>query len=161
MLLAALELDLRELRQSTHEVRDLIAELLANLVLRRKGVFDGVVEQPDRDRHGIQSHLRQQARHGQGVGEVRLAGESHLSLVDAGRIDVCLVQNRGIGVGKVLLDLIDDVVDPRQPNGPAQSKPKCWRWEATTRRRATRDAPTTCNRSATARSTSSLTMTYS
>ena len=49
-LLAALELDARQLRHALDEVRDLVAELGADVVERDVGVLDGVVEKRRRER---------------------------------------------------------------------------------------------------------------
>ena len=49
-LLARLELDARQLRDAVDELRDLVAELVANVVERRVGVLDDVVQQRGGDR---------------------------------------------------------------------------------------------------------------
>ena len=49
-LLAALELDSRQLRDAVDELRDLVAELGVDLVERDVGVLDDVVEERSRDR---------------------------------------------------------------------------------------------------------------
>ena len=74
------ELDLVQLGHAVDQVRDLLAELGAQLVQRVVGVLDGVVQQRGDQRGGVHAQLGQDRRHGQRVGDVRVAGLALLAL---------------------------------------------------------------------------------
>ena len=80
-LLAALELDPRQLRDAFDELRDLVAELAAHVVDVRLGVLDDVVQQRGRDRLLVEPELRADARHADGMLDERRAGAPLLALV--------------------------------------------------------------------------------
>ena len=78
---------------------------------RREGVLDRVVEQAGGDRHRVEPHLGEDARHLERVDQVGLAGEPLLALVDLGGEDVGALQQGEIALGVVLEDAIRDVVE--------------------------------------------------
>ena len=75
------------------------------------GVFDDVMEQ--RRGHGSRVHLHvgEYFGHFKGVGEVGKTRQTHLSLVNARRIDVGPIYQCEIGLGVVFKNTVDDVVD--------------------------------------------------
>ena len=72
-LVARLEGDAGELRHAVDDRRDLLAEALAHLLDRRRGVLDGVVQQRRAQRLGVQAHARADPRHADGVHDEVLA----------------------------------------------------------------------------------------
>jgi hypothetical protein len=72
-LLAALELDPRQLGDALDELRDLVAELVANLLDVRACVLDDVVEESGRDRLLVQPQLRADLRSAPGMLDELLA----------------------------------------------------------------------------------------
>ena len=77
------ELDLVELRDAVDEVRDLGPEVGRELVQRVGGVLDGVVQQRGDQRRRVHPQLAEDRRHGQRVGDVRVAALAHLPVVGA------------------------------------------------------------------------------
>ena len=73
-LVARLERDPGELRDAVDEGGDLLAELLAHLVERRRGVLDGVVQQRGAERLGVEPQARADLRDADGVHDEVLAG---------------------------------------------------------------------------------------
>jgi hypothetical protein len=113
VLLAALELDLAELREARDQRLDLLAELLLELLRGGERVLDRVVQQAHRDRHGVEPHVGQDLGDRQRMAQVGLARQAHLPLVHLGRVDVGPLQHAQVRVGEVGLDALDDFVDPR------------------------------------------------
>ena len=75
------------------------------------GVLNNVMEKPGGDAHRIEFHVSQNAGHFQRVGEIRLAGEAHLAIVDPGREDIGPVDDIHIRIRVVFGYLIEDVGD--------------------------------------------------
>ena len=71
----------RELRDAVDEPRDLLAELLGDLLAGDRRVFDDVVQQRGRDRLTVHLELGQDAGDGQRVLDVRLARGAPLTFV--------------------------------------------------------------------------------
>jgi hypothetical protein len=92
-------------------VRDVFAELLANLVRRRERVFDDVVQQPGGDADGIEFHVREDVGHFHGMDEVRLARMADLSLVLQGRKHVGLAEQFEVGVRAVAADFVQQILE--------------------------------------------------
>ena len=107
-LVARLERDPGELRDAVDEGGDLLAELLAHLLQRRRRVLDGVVQQRGAERLGVQPQAGADLRHADGMHDEVLAGLAALVGVvlageDERRLDpVALDRDRRL-VG-VLLD---------------------------------------------------------
>ena len=80
-LLAALELDPRQLRDALDELRDLVAELGAHLLDVRVGVLDDVVQQRGGDRLLVEPQLGADLRGAPRMVDEVLAGAALLSLV--------------------------------------------------------------------------------
>ena len=81
-LLLIAEGDLADLRQPVDEECDLFAELLFDLFERGQGIFDRIVEEPGHEGGRIQFHIRQDPADLHGMGQIGLAGEADLSLMD-------------------------------------------------------------------------------
>ena len=80
-LLAALELDPRQLRDALDELRDLVAELGADLLELGLGVLDDVVEQRRGDRLLVELELGADLRDAERVVDELLARAALLALV--------------------------------------------------------------------------------
>ena len=80
-LLAALELDPRQLRDALDELADLVAELGAHLLDRRVGVLDDVVEQRGGERRVVGVQLGEDPRDAERVDDEVLAAAALLALV--------------------------------------------------------------------------------
>ncbi len=72
-LVARLEGDAGQLRDAVDDRRDLLAEALAHLLDRRRGVLDRVVQQRRAQRLGVQAHARADPRHADRVHDEVLA----------------------------------------------------------------------------------------
>ena len=80
-LLAASQIDLRDLRYAVNDMSDRGAEFLLNLAVCNVGVFHCVVQQSGGDRRGIQLHFCQHQRYFEGMDQIRLAGSASLPIV--------------------------------------------------------------------------------
>jgi hypothetical protein len=79
--LLGVELQAVELGDAVDDGRDLVAELLDEPLGGDAGVLDGVVQQGGRDGRLVEPQVRDDARHGDGVGHVGFAGAAQLALV--------------------------------------------------------------------------------
>ena len=93
------QLDLVELRDPVDEVRDLLAEVGAQLLQRVAGVLDGVVQQRRDQRDGVHPQLGQDRGHGERVGDVRVARLALLALVLGVGDVVGALQQRQVRLG--------------------------------------------------------------
>ncbi len=82
--LAALELDLVELRDAVDELGNVGSEALRQLVLGRRGIFDDVVQNRRDDRIRVEMQIRQDGGGGHRMRDVGLAGEALLAFVGGG-----------------------------------------------------------------------------
>src|SRR6267143_1556076 len=73
------EVDLADLGDTFDDMRNLLAELLADVDDGDRSIFDRVVEQPSRYRNRIHLHLGEDQRDFQGMHEIGLAGGAALS----------------------------------------------------------------------------------
>ena len=71
----------RQLRDAVDQARDLVAELLGDLLAGDRGIFDDVVQQRGRDRLVVHLEIGENAGDGQRMLDVRLARGAPLSLV--------------------------------------------------------------------------------
>ena len=95
-----------DLGHAFDDVRDVFAELLADLVRRRERVFDDVVQQAGGDADRIEFHVREDVGHFHRVDEIRLARMADLSLVLQGRKHVGLAEQFEVGVRAVTADFV-------------------------------------------------------
>ncbi len=93
------DLDPVELADGVDDEGDLVAEGLPDRLGGQGGLLQRVVQQGRGQRRGVHPEIGEDARHGDRVGDVRVAGEAHLAGV------------RGVGDLEGLLDLVD--VGPR------------------------------------------------
>ncbi len=114
-LVARLERDPGELGDAVDEARDLLAELLADLVQARARVLDRVVQQRGAQRRGVEPHAGADLRHADRMGDEVLAGLAPLVGVVLAREherlqDLAAVDRLGDLVG-VLLDDREQVAE--------------------------------------------------
>ena len=97
-LLARVEVDARELGHPVDEQRYVVAELRGDLVERRLGVLDRVVQERGDDHGRLGAQLGADARHAQRVHDVRLAGLAHLIGVPLGGERDRALDRPGVGL---------------------------------------------------------------
>ena len=114
-LVAALEGDLGELGDAVDQLRDLVAEVVADLVEAGAGVLDRVVEECRAKCRRVEAEARADPRHAERVGDEVLAGLPLLARValageGEGALDLLAV-DRLRGVRGVLLDHREEVAE--------------------------------------------------
>ena len=110
-LFAALELHAGDLCHAVHQSRDLLTEHLFEFFRRGGGIFDGIVEQAGRHRGRVELEIGEDGGHFDGMVEIGLARETHLSLMHLGREDIGAPQKVHIGIGIVFLDALNYVFE--------------------------------------------------
>ena len=75
------EIDFADLGYTFDDVGNLFAELVADLFDGDSGIFDRVVQQPSRNRCGVELHLGQHTRHFEWMYEVRLSRGAGLAFM--------------------------------------------------------------------------------
>ena len=101
----------RNLRDAIDELRDVVAEMLLESLLRRESVFQNIMEKADRDRRLVETHLREDVRDVQRMDEVWLARAAHLTAMLARRKDVRSLKQLLVEVRLVALDFVEDVLE--------------------------------------------------
>ena len=117
LALAIAQLQVRQLRDAIHKLRDLIAELLRNLAVGRAGVFNRVVEKCRYDRCVIKLLLRKDRSDGNRMGEIRLTGMTRLPLVHVAPIGKGAADQRLVGVWVVGLNEAKQIIGVDRING--------------------------------------------
>ena len=105
------ERDRADLGHAFDDVRDVFAELLADLLRRREGVFDHVVQQAGGDADRVELHVGEDVGHLERMDEVGLARMADLSLVLQGRKHVGLAEQFEVGVRAVAPDLVEQILE--------------------------------------------------
>ena len=81
LLLPATELERIQLREAVHDARDLLSELLLELLDRDIGVLHGVVQERGDERRRVEPEIREDLRHRQRVGDEVITRDALLALV--------------------------------------------------------------------------------
>ena len=110
-VLAALELDARQLGDAVDELRDLVAELGAELLEVGLGVLDDVVQERCCDRLLVQAELGADLRDAERVVDEVLAGAALLAFVRARGEAERRGDQLAVDLGLVALDLGDQLLD--------------------------------------------------
>ena len=136
-VVAALEGDAGELRHAVDELRDLLAELVPDLVERRARVLDGVVQERRAERGRVEAHARADLCDADGVDDEVLSARPALVRVAVAREDVGPLDERAVdllgGLVGVLLDYGEQV---REQDALVVAQPSPGgRWARATRRR--------------------------
>src|SRR5581483_7999277 len=121
--LAALELDRIELGDAIDELGDVGAEARGKLVLRRRGVFDDVVQDCRDQRVGIEVQIGEECRRRYRVRDEGLTGEALLSFVGGGAELRCLLDPRYLVGRQVFTDGGQKLLESRSaPSAGEQSQ---------------------------------------
>ena len=110
-MLAALEVDARQLGDAVDQLGDLVAELAPQLVELDLGVLDDVVQERGRDRLLVQAELRADLGDTERVVDEGLARPPLLSFVRSLGEAECVRDQVPVEVGQVALDLGDQRFD--------------------------------------------------
>ena len=110
-LLAALELDSRQLRDAFDERRDVVAELGADFLDRRGRVLDDVVDEAGGEGGLVAPELRQDLRHSDRVEDEVLPAPALLAFVRLAGEPVRALEQVPIDLGVVLLDLREQLLE--------------------------------------------------
>ncbi len=104
-----LQLQPAQLGHAFDQDRDLFAEHLGDVVTRRRGVLDHIVQQGCDDGGCVELVVGQYARDLDRVGEIGIARGPHLRAVHLHRIDIGAVQQRFVGGRVIGLDGLDQL----------------------------------------------------
>ena len=107
--LGAVKGQLAQLGDAGDDMQDVTAEHFADFGFGGVGVLDDIVEQAGGDAYGIEFHVGQDAGHLKRMGEIGLAGQAHLAVVDPGRKDVGPVDDIHVHIRVVFDNFINDV----------------------------------------------------
>src|SRR4029079_2048869 len=110
-LLTALKLDSRQLRDALDERRDVVAELGADFLDRRRSVLDDIVHEPGGEGGLVAPELRQDLRHSDRVEDEIRAAPALLAFVRLAGESVRALEQVPIDLGVVLLDLREQLVE--------------------------------------------------
>ena len=95
---------LGEFGDAVHQIGDLLAEILLDVVIGDQRVLDRVVQQRGDDGGHVELELGQDGRHFQGMGEIGIARGAELLAMRRHGIDIGLVEQRLVGVRVIGLD---------------------------------------------------------
>ncbi len=101
-LLARGEIELAQLGDAVDAAGDVVAEVLADFLERRGGVFHHVVQQAGFQAHHVHVHLGELARHQQRMDHVGLAGDALLALMALGGEAIGFFERSQVFVGAKL-----------------------------------------------------------
>ena len=113
-LLAALEFDAIQFRETVDDPRDLLAEVVLDRLKRDIRVLDGVVQQRRDQRRRVQVQIRKHGRHGDWVFDELLAGDPLLALVRRFGDAVGALDLLEVGLRVVLADRLQQRLDARR-----------------------------------------------
>ena len=99
-----------ELGQPLDQLAEVGTEQFVDLLPRRAGVLDRVVQERDGDRGLVHVHVGQDRRHFERVREIRIAGCALLVAVLLHGVDIGLVEQGLVDFGLVALDALDKLV---------------------------------------------------
>ena len=102
-LLGALgeDFQLGELGDAVHQIGDLLAEILLDVLIGDQRVLDRVVQQRGDDGGHVELELGQDGGHFQRMGEIGIARGAELLAMRGHGIDIGLVEQRLVGVGVI------------------------------------------------------------
>jgi hypothetical protein len=75
------------------------------------GIFDHIVQQAGRNADHIEFHISQNAGDFQGVRKIGFSGQTNLTIVDPGRVNIGTVYDVQIRIWEVSGNFIDYVID--------------------------------------------------
>jgi hypothetical protein len=128
-LLARAPRQLAELGHAVDQEGDLLAEDLGQLLDRGGGVLDRVVQEAGAHARHVQLELRDDVRHRQRMGDVRVARLPHLALVRARGELVRAPDQADVSARVVRLDVPEDRFEAsqRQVLEPSSGRTRSWR----------------------------------
>lgn len=121
--LAGDEVELLELRQTFDETADVFTEKLIDLRTRGGGIFNGVMQQRDRDGRFIQMHFRQDSGNFKRMRNIRVAIGPLLLAVFLHGVDIGLVQQGLIRIRFIFLNPLNEFVLPHHAIFHKESAP--------------------------------------
>ena len=110
-LLAGRERDGADLGDALDDVRDVVAERVADALDGGEGVLDHVVQEAGGDADDVELHVGEDVGDFERMDEVRLAGMADLSLVLEGREHIGPPEQLEVGVRTVGPDLVEQVLE--------------------------------------------------
>src|SRR5712691_10634114 len=110
--LVRLQLDARQFGDAVDEAADIRPEQLFDVVERREGVLDRVVQEAGDDRGGVELHLGEQPRDLDRVREIGVARSAQLRAMRLHRIDISAVERTLVRFRIVGFDELDELELP-------------------------------------------------
>ena len=110
--LAGDEVETLDLGKALDQRADLVAKELVDLVTRRGGVLDRVMQQRDRDRRLVHVQVGQDRRDFERVGDIGVTAGALLTPMLLHGVDIGLVEQRDIGVRLIFLYPLNEFVLP-------------------------------------------------
>ncbi len=110
--LVRLQLDPRQFGDAVDEAADIRAEQLFDVVERRDGVLDRVVQEPGDDRGGVELHLGEEPGDLDRVRKIGVARGAQLGAMRLHRIDIGAIERALVRFGIVGFDQLDELELP-------------------------------------------------
>ena len=106
------EVELLDLGEAFDQTADIFAEQLVDLGAGGRGILDRVMQQGDRDRRFVETHVSEDGGNFKRMGDIGITAGARLLAVLLHGIDIGLVEQSFVGIGLVFLHPLHELVLP-------------------------------------------------
>ena len=103
--------ELAQLGDAIDHMADALAEVFGDLLFSGMGVFNDIVKKGGCHTLHVQLHVCQNIGHFQWMSQIRLSGQTRLSVMDPRRKDVGTLHDVQIGIGMVLKNSVQNIIN--------------------------------------------------
>ena len=116
------EVELFQLGQAVDQLGDVLAEFLADILLRRRGILDRIVQERGHDGGIVQLEVGQDGRNFQRMREIGVAGGPLLAAMGQHGINIGAIQQGLVGLRIVALDAVHQLILPHHGRVSASAR---------------------------------------